>query len=87
LELTGDLRFSQREFETESITPTAIATVTTANPHFVSPTGATSHSIAYSFGEDLGTLRRSGRARSLGATLGARVFLPADWEAEAFLTY
>lgn len=53
----------------------------------MSPTGATSHSIAYSFGEDLGTLRRSGRARSLGATLGARVFLPADWEAEAFLTY
>lgn len=87
LEFTGDLRFSQREFETESITPTAIATVTTANPHFVSPTGATSHSIAYSFGEDLGISQRSGRARSLGATLGARVFLPADWEAEAFLTY
>jgi iron complex outermembrane recepter protein len=87
LEFTGDLRLSQREFETESTTPTTIATVTTANPHFVSPTGATSHSIAYSFGEDLGTLRRSGRARSLGATLGARVFLPADWEAEAFLTY
>ena len=87
LDFTGDLRFSQREFETESTTPTVIATVTTANPHFVSPTGATSHSIAYSFGEDLGVSQRSGRARSLGATLGARVFLPSDWEAEAFLTY
>lgn len=87
LEFTGDLRLSQRKFETDSITPTAIATVTAANPHFVSPTGATSHSIAYSFGSDLGTSQRSGRARSLGASLGARVFLPADWEAEAFLTY
>ncbi|SUW17014.1 TonB-dependent receptor [Brevundimonas diminuta] len=87
LEFTGDLRLSQREFETESLTPTTIATVTTANPHFVSPTGATSHSIAYSFGEDIGASRRSGQARSLGASLGVRVFLPADWEAEAFLTY
>ncbi|MEN5113247.1 TonB-dependent receptor [Brevundimonas diminuta] len=87
LEFTGDLRLSQREFETESLTPTTIATVTTANPHFVSPTGATSHSIAYSFGEDIGASGRSGQARSLGASLGARVFLPADWEAEAFLTY
>nr|WP_313635049.1 TonB-dependent receptor [Brevundimonas diminuta] len=87
LEFTGDLRLSQREFETESLTPTTIATVTTANPHFVSPTGATTHSIAYSFGEDIGASRRSGQARSLGASLGARVFLPADWEAEAFLTY
>lgn len=87
LEFTGDLRLSQREFETESLTPTTIATVTTANPHFVSPTGATSHSIAYSFGEDIGASRRSGQARSLGASLGARIFLPADWEAEAFLTY
>ncbi|WP_433933410.1 TonB-dependent receptor domain-containing protein [Brevundimonas diminuta] len=87
LEFTGDLRLSQREFETESLTPTTIATVTTANPHFVSPTGATSHSIAYSFGEDIGASPRSGQARSLGASLGVRVFLPADWEAEAFLTY
>lgn len=87
VELSGDLRFSQREFETESLTPTTIATVTSANPHFVSPTGATSHSIAYSFGEDLGPVHRSGRARSIGASLGARVFLPGDWEAETFLTY
>lgn len=87
LEVTGDLRFSQRDFETESLTPTTIATVTSANSHFVSPTGAASHSVAYAFGEDLGASRRSGRSRSLGATLGARAFLPAGWEAEAFLTY
>lgn len=86
-EFTGDLRFSQRDFETESLTPTTIATVTAANPHFVSPTGAASHSVAYAFGEDIGASRRSGRSRSLGATLGARAFLPAGWEAEAFLTY
>lgn len=87
VELSGDLRFSQRAFETESLTPTTIATVTSANPHFVSPTGATSHSIAYSFAEDLGSVQRSGRAQSLGASLGARLFLADDWEAEAFLTY
>ena len=87
VEFTGDLRFSQREFETESLTPTTIATVTTANPHFVSPTGAASHSIAYAFGEDLGASQRFGRSRSLGASLGARVFLPGDWEAEGFLTW
>lgn len=87
LEVNGDLRISQRDFETDSLTPTVIATVTTANPHFRSPTGAASHSVAYSFGEDLGPSRRFGRSRSLGASLGARVFLPADWEGEAFLTY
>lgn len=87
LEITGDLRFSQREFETDSLIPTTIVTVTAANPHFVSPTGATSHSIAYSFERDLGPSQRSGLSRSVGASLGARVFLPGDWEAEAFLTY
>lgn len=87
LEVTGDLRFSQRDFETDSLTPTIIATVRSTNPHFVSPTGATSHSVAYAFGEDVGPSRRSGRSRSLGATLGARALLPAGWEAEAFLTY
>ncbi|WP_295167450.1 TonB-dependent receptor [uncultured Brevundimonas sp.] len=87
LELTGDLRFSQREFETDSLTPTVLTTVTTANPHFVSPTGATSHSVAYSFAEDLGASQRFGRARSLGASLGARAFLPGDWEVEAYLTF
>lgn len=87
VEVTGDLRFSQHEFETDSLTPTVLATVTTANPHFVSPTGAASHSVAYSFGEDLGPSKRFGRARSLGASLGARVFLPGDWDLETFLTY
>ncbi len=87
LEVTGDLRFSQRDFETDSLTPTVIATVTAANPHFVSPTGAASHSIAYSFDEDLGPTHRFGRSRSVGASVGVRAFLPADWEAEAFVTY
>lgn len=87
LSLSGDLRFSQRAFQTNSFAPTTIATVTRANPFFVSPTGAASHQIAYSFAEDLGPAQRRGHARSFGATLGLRAELPERWEAEAFATY
>lgn len=87
LELSGDLRLSRRDYETESLPATIIATVTDANPHFISPNGSRSHSIAYSFAEDLGRSPRIGQAKSLGATLGARAFLPRQWEGEAFLTY
>lgn len=87
VELSGDLRLSRREYRTESITPTTIATVTDANPFFFSPTGATSHEVAYSFVNDVGRSENNGEVESLGASLGALIQLPARWEAEAFLTY
>ncbi len=87
LELSGDLRLSRREFEVGTLLPTVTATVTTANPFFFSPTGATSHTIAYAFGNDLGAGSREGQVESLGASLGARLKLARGWEAEAFVTY
>ncbi len=87
VELSGDLRLSRRDYQTQSLIPTTIATVTTANPFFYSPTGAASHQVAYSFTDDFGRTERTGEVESLGASLGALINLPAAWEAETFLTY
>lgn len=61
-----------------------VFTVTRANPWFVSPTGAASHAVAYSFARDLGPGRSQGRSESLGLTLGGRYDLGADWTVEAY---
>jgi hypothetical protein len=76
VKLTADLRLSERRFAFANIPPSTILTVSRANPFFVSPTGAPSHSIAYSFGPELGPSRRTGESRSVGVTAGAEIELP-----------
>lgn len=78
-ELSGDLRYSERAYEYASISAGGLYTVTAANPWFVSPNGSASHQIAYDFGRELGPTQRSGRSRSLAATLGVDVELRGDW--------
>jgi iron complex outermembrane receptor protein len=87
LELSADIRFSQRDYLIQGATVPSVFNVTPANPFFVSPTGAASHTIGYSFYRDLGAPQRSGSSRSLGLTAGATYDLGRDWSAETYLAF
>ena len=87
LELTADLRFSQRDYSIAGATTPAVFNVTSANPWFVSPSGAASHTIGYSFYRDLGPPHRFGSSRSLGVTAGGALDLGRDWSLEAYLAH
>lgn len=84
LELSADLRYGRRDYDTVSAAAATTFTVTSANPWFVSPTGASSHTLAYSFGEDIGGLRTEGEAESIGASVGADLALAGDWRMSAY---
>lgn len=85
IELSADLRYSRRDTETATAAAAGIFNVTRANPFFVSPSGAASHTIAYSFFSDLGPARSFTTSESLGITVGARYDLSDDWSVEAYL--
>jgi len=85
LELTADLRYNLRTNEIATAGAGGIFSVSNANPWFVSPTGAASHTIAYSFARELGPARSHARSESLGFTIGARYDLSADWSIEGYV--
>ena len=85
LQLNGELRFSDRRFETRSYADVALLTVTDANPHFVSPDGSSFSDIAYSFARELGPGLDDGRTRSLGGALGLSAEI-RDWTVEAYVS-
>ena len=53
----------------------------------MSPTGAASERIAYSFLKELGGQRVDGVANTLGLSLGGRVRRPKDWRLDAYGAY
>ncbi|MFN7110066.1 MAG: TonB-dependent receptor domain-containing protein [Brevundimonas sp.] len=87
LDLSGDLRFSQRDYDMAGAASLGVFTVTGANPYFVSPSGAAAHTIASSFYGDLGPTRQFGQSRSLGASLGGAYDLGGDWSLDGYLAY
>lgn len=87
VEVSADLRFSERDFGIDSTAPLTVARVTSANPFFVSPNGSASHQIAYSFARDLGSSRREGNSRSLGISAGADIALGSGWRADLYGAY
>lgn len=87
VQVTADLRYSHRKFDSRSVTPTAAITVNDTNPYFVSPNGARSHQIYYSFAGDLGPSRLFGTSESLGVSGGLAFGLWADWRGEAYAAY
>ena len=87
IDLSADLRFNQRDYALAGVPNSGVFTVTRANPWFVSPTGAASHTIGYSFVRDLGPARQSGQARSLGATAGFDLELPSGWSMEGYAAF
>lgn len=87
LDLSADLRFSRREYGFDNAASVTIFEVTSANPFFVSPSGASSHLVGYSFFGDLGTSRQDGVSRSLGVTAGADWDLGASWSLDVYLAF
>ncbi|MBJ7483470.1 TonB-dependent receptor [Brevundimonas sp.] len=85
--VNADVRYGLRDFEAVSQGFPTTFTVTSANPFFVSPTGASSHIIAYNFGQDLGNPRIKGRAESLGASVGAKIDLVGSWRLDTYAAY
>lgn len=83
--VNAEARFSQRRYAHWNLAPIAAMTVSRANPYFVSPNGATSNTVAYSFQNETGASRGVGRVRSSNVSLGAKVDLPADWRLDAYV--
>lgn len=87
LEITADVRYSRRDYELSGPASVGVFTVTRANPWFVSPTGAASHTVGYSFLRELGPTRQAGDAESTGVTAGARYDLDGRWSLDGYLAY
>lgn len=86
-QVSADARFGSREFETLSGAISTLLTVNAANPYFASPTGASSHNIAYSFRQELPSPRYSGRVESFGSSLGGELRVFGDWVLDAYVAY
>jgi len=87
LDLSADLRFSRRTYGFDNSPGASVFQITRANPFFVSPNGATAHTVAYSFSRDLGPSRQSGSSRSLGVTAGGVLDLGRGWSLDGYLTH
>lgn len=87
LELSADARYGQRRYETVSAPTATLLTVNGGHPYFASPTGAASHTIAYSFENDLPNPGIRGEAESFGGSVGARIDLTGDWTLDAYVAH
>lgn len=82
--LNAEARYSDRRFSTFGYAPQTVLTVTKSNPYFVSPTGASSHYIAYSLANETGGAKSAGEVQSRSLALGAKIDLPATWRLDAY---
>lgn len=87
VEVNAEVRYSDRRFDYRGTAPVTAALVTSANPFFVSPNGSSSHLIAYSFLDEVGSTRNSGQSESLAVSVGLDVDLPAGWKAQTYAAY
>ena len=87
LEVSGEARASRRKFNGRGAAPFSTIVVTPANPYYVSPTGAASETIAYSFQRETGGSRDVGTADTLGFSLGGQAKLPKAWRLDAYGAY
>lgn len=87
LDLSADIRFSHRAYGFDNAAPITIFSVSSTNPFYVSPNGAASQLIGYSFLGDLGVSRQEGVSRSLGLTAGADYDLGGRWSLNGYLAY
>lgn len=79
--------WSERQFQRNLAAFNGNYTVRNTNPFFVSPTGATSTVVNYSFFNDLGPAVSTGYERAYQAAAELSVQLPAKWSASTYLTY
>ena len=83
--LNAEGRVSSRRYEHLNFAPIAAIMVSRANPYFVSPNGAASNTIAYSFQNETGAARNAGRVTSTNLSFGAKVDLPYGWRLDAYV--
>ena len=82
--LNAEARYSDRRFSSIGYAPMTIMTVSTKNPYFVSPNGASTNYIAYSLANETGGAKSAGEVQSRSLTLGAKVDLPATWQLDVY---
>lgn len=88
IELSGEARYGFRRIKILNSAPVTLLTVSRANnPFFVSPSGATSHQIQYSFSDELPRPVTRASAESLSLAGGAKVELFRDWQADGFMGF
>jgi iron complex outermembrane receptor protein len=87
LQISGDARYSDRRFKSIQAPAISTLTVNRGNPFFVSPTGATSETIAYSFAGDLPNPVNFGSTKTLGLSLDAKLKMFGDWQSEGYITF
>lgn len=85
--LNAEVRYSARRYTMLNLAPIATLTVTQANPYFVSPNGAASNTIAYSFQNETGASRNTGSVQSSNFAFGAKVDLPAGWRLDSYAAH
>lgn len=76
-------RYSLREIDLHRPALMAVFNVTRANPWFVSPDGASSQTIGYAFGDELGAPITTGSSQSLGLVADLDADLGAGWRGSA----
>lgn len=86
-EMSADVRYNRRAHEIVGPASAGVFTVNAANPWFVSPSGASSHTIGYAFLAELGPTRAEGSSESVGVTVGGRYALTSDWSLDGYLTW
>lgn len=84
---TVDLRYSRRAFDARQFGAIALDEITSANPYFVSPTGASSDYFAYSLGEEIGPERARGVASSLASSASLDADLGGGWQLRSHVAY
>jgi iron complex outermembrane recepter protein len=82
-----DLRYSRRAFDARQSGTIALDEITSANPHFVSPTGASADLFAYSLGEEIGPERTLGAASSLASSASLEAELGGGWQLRSHVAY
>jgi len=87
IELSADLRYSERRFEVTGLAPDSLIFVTPDNPWFASPTGAPEEMVAYSFLEELGGIKSRGTVYSLAASVGVEAPLKGDWRLSSYVAH
>jgi outer membrane receptor protein involved in Fe transport len=82
--LNADARYSDRRYTAYSVAPLTVMVVDARNPYFVSPNGASSNYVGYSFQNETGGLKNTGEVQSRALSMGAKVRLPADWRLDLY---
>jgi iron complex outermembrane recepter protein len=84
LRFVGDVRYNQRRNVIDRPSPISAFVISRANPFFVSPNGSTSHTMGYSFFDEVGPQASRGSSKSLGISGGFEIDLPRRWRGDVY---